>query len=135
MLVVDVSLTCRTRRRGRRLALPVDACRANRVIAVPRRRRKSADALVEREGKQVCPTLLVPPHARLPCWRNCAATDTEGSKDLQSRVSSMCLKRYVRGQPARPRHMRNASVEQGQELAEFSQDLRVSPHLLYAFQE
>ena len=56
----DVPLARRAVGGGRGLALPVDQLGADRVVAVARRRREAADALVEREREQVGLRLLAP---------------------------------------------------------------------------
>src|SRR6266699_3378039 len=69
---------------GRRLTLPVDQLRADRVVAVSGGWRERAGGLVEREGEEVALAVLIPPDARLPGGRLDARANVERGQDLST---------------------------------------------------
>ena len=79
-----------------RLALPVDQRAADRVVAVPRRRREPAGGLVEGEREQLGIRLLGFVHAGLPSSDLGGGADAHGGEDLEARVAGVDLQRHVR---------------------------------------
>jgi len=104
---MDVALTHCTLDACRRLALPVDQLRTDRVVPISRCRRESPDALVESEREEVCGVGLRPPNTGLPRRWFRAQADAEARKNLGSRVAGVGHDGSSCMDPERPVDIRN----------------------------
>ena len=93
--VSEVALSGRAGDRGRRLALPVDQIRTDRVVLVAGRWRELAARLVEREREHVGLLVRQPLHAAVPARRPERCPVIERRLDLGPRVPGMHVEWHV----------------------------------------